>query len=78
MAGLDLTDEQRKAEVLALVRELRAYEARAASTEGDEAERWKAKVAAVREQLDARGAGAKKPQERATKRGPKSVDKESR
>ena len=70
MAGLDLTDEQRKAEIVALVRELNGYEARVAAGDESFAER----VELVRDQLAQRGYAAAAPQQRAQTRERKSVE----
>lgn len=64
-----MTDELRKAEIAALVRELESYEARAKALDsGDEHDRYKAKAELVREQLRVRGEKAEAPQKRATTR----------
>ena len=59
-----MTDELKAAEVAALVRELRGYEARVAAGDGS----FEARAELVREQLRHRGALAAKPQARSESR----------
>lgn len=66
MAGLDLTEEGRAAEVRALVRELQGYETRVNA--GDDTEDWEARCKGVRDQLALRGERGAAPRKRAETR----------
>jgi hypothetical protein len=67
--GLQLTEENKAAQIAALVREAEGYEARSRASRSDEdRERWADRAEQVREQLRLRGQDAAAPVRRASKR----------
>lgn len=68
MPGLHMTDEERRAQIGALIDELGQYERRAAGSLEDDRRVWEDRAEQVREQLRLRGHEGVAPRQRAAKR----------
>lgn len=69
MPGLQMTEENKRTELSALIAEMKGYEHRASvATDDDDREKWQRRVGEVREQLRLRGHEGSPPQARAAKR----------
>jgi hypothetical protein len=69
MPGLHMTDEERRAQITALIDEMGQYERRAkGASDDDDRAKWEDRVEQVREQLRLRGHDGAAPHQRASKR----------
>jgi hypothetical protein len=79
MPGLQITDEERRAQIAALIDEMGQYERRAkGASDDDDRAKWEDRVEQVREQLRLRGHDGAAPHQRASKRARSSEGVETR